>query len=1023
MTNQENNQKNKKRSNRNKNTDNRKINIWRLSLILFLIMVFLGGGTVAGVTYSYIKNATPINMDNFVYMEPSVIVDINGDFYQELQGKEKRDVVSIDKIPVMVQNAFISVEDERFKKHNGVDILGIGQAALQGIKAGDLTTAGGSTITQQLIKLTHLSPEQSLKRKVQEAYLAIKLERNMTKNQILEAYLNKINFAYAHGIQAASQTYFRKNVEELTFAQAAVLAAIPKSPTAYKPYLIEEKENGSFGLAYEEDGKTLQYSEKNKNRAITVLSKMKELGHIEDKDYKEAKEQLENNQFGLVEPEDPPVYSYFTDTVFEQVVNDLMTQYNYDKEEATSYLINSGLKINATIDPIVQKAMDNNFDKDSLFPSQSSVAKRASDAKSKETGTNINYTPEGAMVMIDNRTGYVSGIVGGRNKEKSRSLNRALQKFQPGSSTKPLTVYAPGIDDKKITLASTYDDVPIGVGKFKPGNAGGGHGGMTTVRKGLFKSINTIAVQAWYDVGLETSVNYGEKFGLEFVKEGESNDMGPSPLALGGYTRGQTPLAMASAFSAFPNQGVRNEPSFYTNVVDKNGKVILEKKPDKTQVISPQTSYLMNDVLKDVPRGGTTTLSVPRMQIAGKTGTTNDKMHAWFVGYTPYYTASVWYGYDENKVKANGKTYALNIGVYGGSKPGPAAMWQSVMRDIHKDLKSGNLPGNPGGIVSAQVDSVSGLLPTDLTAKDPRGSTVISEMFIRGTVPNENDDYHVELEIDLLTNKIATENCPAHFVSSKVFIQKQDDRFPGAVKPINPNYIPKSEQNVIAPSEDDICELHGPNSTDELSISSPKDTIEVNEEIKLSVKGNPYGDERISQIEFFSDNPFVQVLDKHSGIIKGIKPGKAKITAIVTFKYKAFEGEKEVEKEINRNITTTITVKEPEMAEINLSISKELQGENQYKVIFNPSMNGYNGNFEISLKPNKININNSATNLIMKAGSSKAIDIQITGNNASLLAHVKAKNQTKKFNIVDFIYSKPEQNNENKPEDNSNNSN
>lgn len=995
-----NNQKNKQKNPKQKN---RRIKYWRLALIIILAFIIIGTVSVAALAYSYIKDAPSINMDNFIYMEPSVILDKNGEFYQELQGKERRDVVSIDSIPDMVQKAFISVEDKRFEKHRGVDLLGIGQAVWQGVKAGDLTTAGGSTITQQLIKLTHLTPEKKLKRKAQEAYLAIQLERSWTKEQILEAYLNKINFAYAHGVQAAAQTYFQKDISEVTIAQAAVLAAIPKAPSLFKPYITEEKEDGTFGLAYEDNGEKIVHSQKNKDRALIVIKMLKEQNYINEDQYSQAKEELLNNEFGLLDPKDTEIYSYFTDALYEQLIEDIIEEYGYNNEEASSFLINSGLVIHSTIDPQVQSIMDETFKNDKLFPSQSSVAKKASKALSEEKGEDINYTPEGAMVIIDNETGYVAGIVGGRSKEKSRSLNRAKMPFQPGSSTKPLTVYAPGIDSKKITLGSTYDDVPIvGLKGWKPGNAGG-NSGMTTVRKGLFKSVNIVAVQAWYDVGLETSVEYGEKFGLEFVKEGEVNDMDVGSLSLGGYTYGQTPLAMANAFSTFPREGIRNDPAFYTKIDDTNGNVILEKKLDKIQVVSSQTAFLITDVLKDVVRGGTTSISVPKMQIAGKTGTTNDKMHAWFVGYTPYYTASVWYGYDENKVVANNKTYELNIGIYGGSRPGPASMWQSVMQDIHKELESKNLPGNPGGIVSASIDSVSGLSPTELTARDPRGSTVISEMFINGTVPTEKDDYHVELEVDISTNKIANEFCPPELVQSKVFIRKPEDRFPGPIKPINPNFIPKNEQGAIAPSEDDICELHGPDSLNELQISAPKNTIQIGEQLQLNIKDNST---LSSEIEFSSNNNSVEIINKTTGLIKGIKEGNSDITATITYKYTTKEQGEEVEKEYTRTAKIKIKVeKVPDIEhEISLKNPKVIKLEelNTYSIELTPSLNNYDDVFNVSLSSQKLEADKQ--NFKIASGASKTIIVKINEDGASITVTITAKGQTRKWTYGDFKF-------------------
>ncbi len=767
-----------------------KVGSWiKYLTIIFLFFIITTTGTAAGVAHTYIKECPDLSLEKFDYPQTSVILDQNGEFYQELQGKEKRECISISEVPDHVKNAFIAIEDERFYEHFGVDIKGIIRAAYQGVKEGNLTTAGGSTITQQLIKLTHLSPAKKLSRKIKETYLSISLERIMSKDKILENYLNKINFAYSHGIQAASKTYFNKEVNELSVAQAAVLAAIPKAPTHYKPYIVEKNENGHIYIKKDKEGNII-HSPKNKERALIIIEKMKELGFIGEDDYRTAKNQLYRSNVGLIEPKEAEIYSYFTDALYEQLVSELMKKYFSDlpkkesREKAVNLLLNGGLKIYSTIDVDIQEILDRNFANDKLFPKQSSTAKKASKEKSRELNREIEYRPEGSMVIIENSTGHVKGIIGGREKKSNLSLNRGLRAFQVGSSTKPLTVYAPGIDSKKITLATTYDDVPIVVGKYKPNNAGKSYSGMTTIRNGLYRSKNIIAVQAWYDIGLETSVEYGEKFGLSIIKEGKVNDMGPAALALGGYTHGQTPLAMASAYTVFPNQGVRREPTFFTKVVDSRGNIILESNNKDIQVISPQTAFLLTDVLKDVPRGGTTSISISNFEIAGKTGTTDNQMHAWFIGFTPYYTAAVWYGYDENTVFANGKRYNLNIGIYGGSKPGPASMWESVMGEIHENLKIKHFPKKPKGIVTAKIDTVSGKLPTSLSYRDPRGSRVKIEYFIKGTVPNQRDNYHVS-------------------IGNQVYIIKPGNRFPTPIKPANPSFHPenKGRRIVITPSQ------------------------------------------------------------------------------------------------------------------------------------------------------------------------------------------------------------------------------
>ena len=382
----------------------------RASIVLrvILVIVLVAFLMVGGWAVYTIAQAPELDLNKFTYAEPSVVLDSKGQSYETLQGNEKREVVDIRRIPKHVRNAFIAIEDERFYKHGGVDIQGIVRAAFQGMQAGDLTTAGGSTITQQLIKQTHLSSKKELSRKVQEAYLALKLENTMDKDTILGNYLNKINFAYAYGVQSAAQTYFHKDVEDLTIAQAAVLAAIPKAPTTYKPYIME-KNNGESEIAVEKNGQ-VKYSSKNQQRALAVVEKMKELDFISEQEYTTAKGELENNKIGLKLPPRPSIYSYFTDSVYGQVAQDLQEKYFSDlpdkegREQAIQYLLDGGLTIYSTVDPKVQSAIEENFKDDSLFPSQSAQAKRASQAKSEQLGKEVSYKPQGAMVVIDNAT-------------------------------------------------------------------------------------------------------------------------------------------------------------------------------------------------------------------------------------------------------------------------------------------------------------------------------------------------------------------------------------------------------------------------------------------------------------------------------------------------------------------------------------------------------------------------------------------------------------------------------------------
>ncbi|MDO4288099.1 MAG: transglycosylase domain-containing protein [Eubacterium sp.] len=790
-----------------------------LRILLTLVIALAAVGVIAfAVLYARVPE---LDVANFNYIQNARILDKDGQFYQELQGSERREVVSIDQIPEDVQNAFIAIEDQRFRSHHGVDFPRFIKALLGVVSSGSLDGPGGSTITQQLIKLTHLTSEKTIDRKFQEVILALRLEKVYSKDQILEAYLNKINLSQAWGVQAASKVFFNKDVSQLDIAQAAILAAIANSPSYYDPYTYVTDEDGITVIDKDDNGNYI-LSENNKSRAYLVIDKMLELGYIDQGEYDTAYNELATNNVGLTYVENQESYSYFTDAVYEAVLDDLMETYDYTEAEASEYLLNGGLTIESTVDPKVQGIMETCAKDDSLYPAQSGAAAAASEAQSADTGESYNYIPQVGMTIIDNETGYVAGIVGGREDKTNLSLNRATQKFQPGSSTKPLTTYGPGLDTGAITLASVFQDVPISYQGWTPQNAEGGNGGATTVREGITASTNIVAVQANLETGINVSADYAEKLGLEIVRDGDKNDLNPAALALGGYTNGQSTLAMASAFSTFPNMGEHKEAVFYTRVTDPSGEVILENKTESEKIFKAQTAYLITDALKGVVQGGTTTVSVAGQPVAGKTGTTDENRHAWFCGYTPYYSMAVWYGYDNNVVETSQGTYYLNIGVFGGSKPGPAYMFEEVMNQVHEDLPASDFAANPGGISTASVDKVSGKLATELTAQDPRGNMTVTEMFIDGTAPTQRDDVHINADLCSTTNAYATSHCPDHKTVCRV--KATSPHYPEGVTPLQG--ISYEDPNIYAPDDGQTCPIH---------------TSANNTEINLMVSGGAVG--------------------------------------------------------------------------------------------------------------------------------------------------------------------------------------
>ncbi|TZE82277.1 transglycosylase domain-containing protein [Calorimonas adulescens] len=754
------------KSHRQRGKSKKRFNIFHIVLISILLIIVIAVGAVGGYVLAAIRSAPPLNPDEFLTQSQSSIVYApdpknSGSYIQvaNLHGDQNRLWVSINKIPDNLKNAFIATEDARFYKHHGIDFIRIMGAFVANIKAGDITQ-GGSTITQQLIKTVMLSPEKTLKRKIQEAYLAYQLENVYSKDQILEAYLNTIFLGSpninVNGVEAASLIYFGKHVDQLDLAECAVIAGITKNPSRYSPYANEKNA---------------------KERQELVLKLMLEQGYITQDEYEKAiNEKLEYKTAQWVTDYD---HAYFVDQVINDVINDLQKKYNYSRDDAVKKVYNGGLKIYSTMDISVQENIEKSFENNDLFPQT-------------KKDTNGALQPQGAMIIIDYHTGEIKGIVGGRGHEGKRLLNRATQsKRQPGSSIKPLTVYTPAIDNG-YTTRSPIDDTPFVVhqkgGDWQVHNYENNYWGRISLREAIQYSRNIPAAKLVMALGVDTSVKYAESFGLDIDPE----DRYPAPMALGGLTHGVSPLQMAAAYGALANGGVYITPHTYTKVVDKDGSVLLENKPDKHVVVSKQVAYIMTSLMRSVVSGGTGTgAQIPNMPVAGKTGTTSNYKDAWFVGYTPYYSAAVWMGYDQNEVlKAPNGRY-----VTGGSYP--ARLWKDVMTKVHEGLTSKEFDV-PDGLTWVDVCKDSGELPTDLCARDPRGSRVVRDIFIKGTEPKGYCTVHQVATVDVTTGKLATEYCPPEDVQTKVFMNIPD-RDPS---------LNTRDKAYILPEE--YCDIHGP---------------------------------------------------------------------------------------------------------------------------------------------------------------------------------------------------------------------
>lgn len=620
------------------------------------------------VDFTFGDDLTTFNMklSSTIYVQ-----DEDGEYreYEQFKSTDKRIWVDIDDVPQAMQDAFVAIEDQRFYSHHGVDIKRTLGAVMNVFVKGD-SSYGGSTITQQLVKNITQDNERTNTRKIREISRALVLESKLDKKQILELYMNSIYLSQGvHGVQAAANVYFGKDVSELSLAECASIAGITQYPTTYDPIINPGN---------------------NREKQLTVLSKMLELKFITNAEYEEAvnetmrfKSPSENSD----KSDENDVQSYFSDHIFEQVKQDLMKKFEYSEQYAENLICNGGLKIYSTMDPEIQKKAEKYYETSSNFPQFYG-----------------NDTPQSAIVITDPSTGHLKAIVGGRGKkEDARVLNRATQsQRQPGSTIKPIAVYAPALEENIINLSTYIDNSPIKIGDWAPSNANGRFSGPVPVSTAVTWSYNMPAIRTLQELGVDKSYDYlHNKMHMESVVDEEIKggtrytDKNLSSLALGGLTHGVTPLEMSTAYSTIANGGMYIEPVSYTKICDIHDNVIMEKDPGKNRVFSKETAFLMQELLKGVVRNGTASGStISGMDTCGKTGTTDDNKDKWFIGFTPYYCTTVWFGYDNPKVISASTNPATKI-------------WRDIMTDIHKGLDNKTFE-KPSGIVKATVCGFTG---------------------------------------------------------------------------------------------------------------------------------------------------------------------------------------------------------------------------------------------------------------------------------------------------------------------------
>lgn len=581
----------------------------------------------------------------------SQIYDINGNLITNIHSVENRVPVKLNQIPKNLQNAFIAVEDARFYQHSGVDPKGILRAVWSNITSRGLAE-GGSTITQQLAKNAYLSQERTLKRKIQEVFLALQLERQYTKDEILELYLNQIYFGQgAYGVQAAAQTYFGKSVENLSLQECAMLAGIPKSPNYYSPL-------NNFKASNE--------------RKNIVLDQMEKYKYIDLSTNQKAKKEEIKLAKHSAKPSDTHA-SYFIDYITQQLIE----KYGADA------VYKEGLKIYTTLDLNMQTAAEAAIRK---LPTYS-------------TDGNGIVQPQGALVAIEPHTGYIKAMVGGRGDDQ---FNRAtMAERQPGSAFKPFVFLA--ALESNLGPSTLIEDAPIKIGDWEPRNYNGKFTGKVTLRATAERSLNIPTIKIAQQIGVDKPLYYAQQMGIStLVLDGPQNDRNLS-MALGGLTRGVTPLELASAYGVFANRGVYVKPVSIIKVVDRNGKVLEQSTITEKSVISEKSAYVLTDMLKGVIANGTGGNANIGRPAAGKTGTTSDYKDAWFVGYTPDLVAAVWMGQD-NSGSLDGITGADT----------PAQIWNSFMSQALANTPSGDF-AKPNGLV---IDNTPVQLDSDKKDKD-----------------------------------------------------------------------------------------------------------------------------------------------------------------------------------------------------------------------------------------------------------------------------------------------------------------
>lgn len=724
----------------------------KLLVFAFVVVGFAALGIAIGIGKAYIETTPEVDAAQLTISDrTSFLYDMDGKLITSIADVEYRDWTNIEDIPDMLKNAFVAVEDVRFYKHSGVDFKRLFSAALEVL--GNSNSSGGSTITQQLIKNKILGTQRNYKRKVQEAYLALQLEKTIEKDDILEAYLNDIYLGESnYGVKTAAMDYFGKELSQLTIRECAMLAGLTQSPYNYNP-----RRN-----MYRRDKMEITNT-----RTDQVLARMYQAGYINAEQYEAA---LVESVFIIEESEQKQMYdmAYFVEYAIYDVVTHLLAQRELPNTKANrdaveNELRTGGYHIYTTVDPDIQNTVQQTLSTWENYPTLADSSKAVIEETMGDGAVITINQPQAAAVVIDHHTGELRAVIGGRDEPViRRGQNRAYQSYtEVGSSIKPLAVYGPALDlgVSPATIVANMDGAIEGWNTQKGYPSGGlkSRYGPVTIRRGIISSLNVVAARVLMQyVGVDVAADYLLKLG---ATESTINRDGAG-LALG--TSGLTPIQMAAAYGTIATGGIYREPLSFTKVLDADGNVILDADVarDTHRVFQESTAYLLADMLTDAVKSGTgTKAKIDGMTVAGKTGTNSDYASVYFAGMTPYYVATVWIGHDypANKLKegADGGAYA-------------APVWKAFMEKIHASLEDKSIiDADPTslGLVKCTVCSVSGLLATD-ACKGDEDHKPVTDWFVSANRPLTYCDMHVSISICTESGALATQFCPAERVQT-----------------------------------------------------------------------------------------------------------------------------------------------------------------------------------------------------------------------------------------------------------------